>query len=216
MNKKTIIIAIFTIVSGVTLWSIFMGGRLADRGNPISQQQKKEIVDNKIGEWKMYQNKEFGISFQYPDIFKRVNIQVVNGDTGRRLTGVLEFAQNHWISFGGVTKDFTKSRGGSLVDTYGYEKVGDAYLVKFVWGDDRVVPSEFWSVNKGGDKAIVVRNTEIGQVLSNKSVAVFVNIPNSLFPGIVFEIHPLLSNESVDEKEIEILRQIVSSITFSR
>lgn len=215
MNKKAILaITIFTIISGVTFWSFFRGGKLSDLSNLVFQQQKKEIVDNKIGEWKTYQNKEVGVSFQYPDIFKRVNIQVVKGDTGRMLTGVLEFTQNHWISFGGTTKDYKASKGGGIMDTQGYEKQGDTYAIKFLWGKAPVVPSEFWPVNNGDGQSIVIRNTEIGQVLSRESVAVFVNIPNSLFSGIVFEIHPLNPNESVDEKEIEILRQIASSLTF--
>jgi len=216
MKNKILIITILAIVSGVIIWIISKSDKLADTSNPIPQQQDEEIADNKMEEWKMYQNKEVGVSFQYPDIFKRVNMQVVNGDTGRIFTGVLEFAPNHWISFGGATTDYSKARGGSILDTQGYEKQGDKYVIKFSWGEDQVVPSEFWSVDDGKGQAIVIRNTEIGQILSRESVAVFVNIPNSLFSGMVFEITSLRSGEPVDEKEVEILRQIVSSTTFNQ
>lgn len=216
MKNIILIITILLAVVGVTIWSISKGGKLADTGNPVSQQQDKKTTDNKKEEWKMYQNKEVGISFQYPNIFKRVNMQVVNGDTGRMFTGVLEFAQNHWISFGGATKNYTASRGGGITDTLGYEKQGDKYVIEFVWGKNQVIPSEFWPVNDGKGQAIVIRNTEIGQILSREGVAVFVNIPNSLFSGIVFEIHPLRSGDPVNEKEVEILRQIVSSIMFDQ
>ena len=210
----TLIAMATLLVAGAIIWGISEGDKLVDIDNSVSQQQNKETADSKTGEWKMYQNKEVGISFQYPNIFKRVNVQVVNGDTGRIFTGVLEFAPNHWISFGGVTTDYSKAQGGSILDTYGYEKQENKYVVKFAWGENQVVPSEFWPMNDGKGQAIVVRNTEIGQILSRESVAVFLNIPNSLFRGIVFEIHPLLSGESVNEKEIEILHEIVSSITF--
>lgn len=163
-------------------------------------------------EWKIYQNSEAGISFQYPDIFNRVNMQVVNGDTGRIFTGVLEFFPNHWISFGGITEDYSATRGGTITDTRGYTKKGDDY---FVFGV-RPEAYAFWEYNNNNSQALVVTNTEIGQVLSRESVAVFVNIPNSPFSGIVFEIHPLNSSEPVDKKDIEILRQIVSSITFTK
>jgi hypothetical protein len=121
---------------------------------------------------------------------------------------VLELAPNHWISFGGVTKDYSASKGGDITDTHGYEKQGEKYAIKFVWGNQDVIPSEFWLVNSRKDQAIVVQNTEIEQILSRESIAAFVNIPDSSFPGIVFETTP------VDKNEIEMLRQIVSSITF--
>lgn len=213
MKNKILVIATLLLV-GTTIWGISKGDKLTDMDNSVSQQQNKRTTDNKTWEWKIYQNKEVGISFQYPNIFKRVNMQVVNGDTGRIFTGVLELASNHRISFGGATTNYSKAQGGSLLETQGYKKQGDKYLVKFTWGENQVVPSGFWPVNNGKGQAIVVRNTEIEQILSRESVVVFVNIPNSPFSGMAFEIHSPRSDEPVDEKEVEILRQIVSSITF--
>lgn len=179
-----------------------------------SQKEKQNRINALTGELKTYQNKEVGISFQYPDIFNRVDMRIINGETGRMFTGVLEFAPNHWISFGGATEDYTASKGGTLIGTHGYEKQGEKYAIKFVWGDQEVAPSGFWPINGGKDQAIVMRDTEIEQVLSRESIAAFVNIPNSSFPGVVFEISPSSPGQTLDEKEIEILRQIVSSITF--
>ncbi len=216
MKNKLLVAILLMVIAGLIIWAISKNDKLADTSDSVLQQQDKGVTDNKTEEWKIYQNKEVGISFRYPDIFKRVNMQMVNGDMGRIFTGVLEFAPNHWISFGGATADYSKAQGGSILDTQGYEKQGDKYAIKFVWGKNQIMPSEFWPVNHGNGQAIVIRNTEIGQILSRESVAVFVNIPNSLFPGMVFEIHPLRSDEPVNKNELEILRQIVSSITFDQ
>lgn len=212
MKNKVLIIALLAII-GVVVWNMSKDDKLANTNSP-TRPQNKQITDDKTGELKKYQNKEVGISFQYPDILKRVDMSVVNGETGRKFTGVLEFAPNHWISFGGVTREYTTSRGGSVADTHGYEKQEEKYVIKFVWGNQEVIPSEFWPVNSGKDQAIVLRDIEIEQILSRETIAAFVNIPNSHFPGVIFEMTPSSSDQSVNEKEVRILHQIVSSITF--
>ena len=178
------------------------------------QREEQGRINALTGEWKTYQNKEVGISFKYPDIFKRTDMKIIKGDTGRMLNGVLEFAPNHWISFGGVTEDFSQAKGGSILDTLGYEKNGGKYFLKFIFGKNEVVPGEFWKVNGGKNEAIVIRDTEIEQILSNKDTAVFVNIPKSPFHGIVFSITPQDSGEPISTEEVEILHKIVSSIVF--
>ena len=218
MKTKIVIIAVFLVVAfGAVAWNMYKGEAPEATSIPITSDNTQDQLatkDLEMGEWKTYQNKEVGISFQYPDIFERVDIRVVNGDTGRMFIGVLEFVPNHWISFGGVTKDFRVGKGGSITGTVGYEKRDDRYFLKFIWGENEVVPSEFWPVNGGTDQAIVIRNTEIGQILSPEQIAAFVNIPHSPFSGLVIEVGPEYAGESVDEKEVEILRQIVSSLTF--
>ncbi|MDP3771946.1 MAG: hypothetical protein Q8Q94_01050 [bacterium] len=216
MKNKILVIVLLTIIGGLVVWSLSKSDKLAGPNNVVPQPQDKQIIDDKTGELKLYQNKEIGISFRYPDIFRRVDMGVHSGETGRRFTGVLEFAPNQLISFGGTTKDYSASRGGSITDTHGYEKQGEKYAIKFIWGNQEVTPGELWPVNSGKDQAIVIRNMEIEQVLSRESVAAFVNIPNSPFPGIVFEMTPVSPDKSVNEKQVEILRQIVSSITFEK
>jgi len=189
-------------------------GELTDTNNHALQPQDEQNNDDQTDEWKIYENKEIGVSFRYPNIFTRVDTRITNGETGRIFTGVLEFTPNHWIFFGGVTKDYSASKGGSIISTHGYEKQGEKYAINFVWGKEEIVPNEFWPINDGKDQALVVRNTRIEQILSPESIAVFLNIPESSFPGIVFEIASSRAGEPVDDKEVEILRQIVSSITF--
>lgn len=214
MKNKILITIFVTITVSAVAWSIPKEDRLADKSNLAPHPQDKHIPEKETVEWKKYHNEEVGISFEYPDIFERVDMQVINGETGRQFIGVLEFYPNHWISFGGATNDYTASKGGTLVDTHGYEKQREKYAIKFVWGNQEVIPSEFWPVNGGKDQAIVLRNTNIEPVLSREGVAAFVKIPDSTFPGVVFEISASDSGEPVDEKDVAILRQIVSSITF--
>lgn len=217
MNKMLIVVAVIVFCAvGIGVWLQKMSSwsdineKLDQTSHQVQGTSTQTANQEKL---ETYENKDAGISFQYPDIFERVDIRITNGETGRMFIGVLEFSPNHRISFGGVTKDYTASKGGSLENTYGYEKQGEKYSVKFTWGNQDITPTGFWSVNNGKDMAVVVRNTEIEQVLSRESVAVFVNTLSESFPGVVFQLTPG-SSGLVDEKELEVLRQIVSSITF--
>lgn len=217
MKNILLIIVVFLVIGGAV--SLVVHKSKVPETNPVlatpdQPQAKMFKKEPDTKEWKTYENKDVGISFKYPAIFDRVDAHIINGETGRVLTGVLEFMPNHWISFGGATEDFTWGKGGSLTDTYGYKKKGEKYFLKFIWGDNEVIPSEFLPVNGGNDQAILIRDKEINQMLSSKAVAVFVNIPNSPFQGLVFMLCPTDGRETVDEKEVDILRQIVSSVTF--
>lgn len=226
MKNKFLIFALFILVLGAVAWGVSRNQKTTNNAvipvateenkpqNTITNNETPTQVNLDTAEWKTYQNKEVGISFKYPDIFKRTDIKIIKGDTGRMFNGVLEFAPNHWISFGGVTEDFSQAKGGSILDTLGYEKDGSKYFLKFIWGKNEIVPSEFWKINGGKNEAIVIRDTGIEQILSSKDTAIFVNIPQSSFHGIVFSITPQNSGESVSAEEVEILHKIVSSIIF--
>lgn len=192
----------------------------SDSATTTVQNEKDRSVENikpfstDMKDWKTYRNKEVGISFKYPDIFEREDFYIKKGDEGRMLIGVLALSPDYYIGFGGATKDYRYPQGGSIDGTLGYEKKGERYFIKFLWDKSEITPSEFWPVNSGKDQALVVRNTEIGQVLSVEEVAAFVNIPNSDFPGVAFYTSPQNIGEQVDERTVQIMKQIVSSITF--
>ena len=222
--KIPIIIAAvtLTVAIGVGVWFVMSDKRPQNKTAINSatstvqdnQVQNKDKFSADPKDWKTYKNTEVGISFRYPDIFEREDMSIRNGDTGRLFIGVLEFFPNHWISFGGATEDYRYPQGGSLIGTLGYEKQEEQYFVKFLWGKQKISPSEFWPVNSGKNQALVVRNSDIDQILAVGEIAAFVNIPHSPFPGIVFSITPTSLDGSVSEKDVQILRQIISSITF--
>lgn len=162
-----------------------------------------------LTEYKTYKNEEVGISFTYPDIFQRVDVRVSSGKTGKKFSGILEFEPGHSISFGGVTEDYSSPRGGSIKDTLGYEQRGEQYFVRFIWGDVHVVSVEMWDTSNEHTQALVMRDTEIGHIFGAEGFAVFINIPNSEFQGIVF------TPSSHDSKEVKILQEIIASITFN-
>ena len=188
----------------------------------ISQSKKENhvfsgevIKSQKTGMFR-YQNKDIGISFLYPDNLI-IRTGVSNGSSGRLFSGFLEFRTEKelldGISFGGVTNNFIKSRGGSIHDMTGWKKEGDKYYLKFIWGDYEIVPSEFIPINSGQAEALIVKNTEIGMVLNEKNIAAFINIPDSSFSGIVFVLKP--SRDSfLREKDIELFFDLISSINF--
>lgn len=212
-NKFFLLGALFLI--GAIMWFMF-GGKFNITDNFMPNRQGTRIIDdvNHEEKWKLYENKDVGIFFQYPDIFKSVNAQLINGEEGRKFIGTLELDEDTRISFGGITENYTSPKGGSIMDTLGYEKRGDDYFIKFAWGNNQVVPSEFLPVNNRTGQAILVRGTDIEHVLSRETVAVFLNIPNSIFRGVVFEITPSRFGEPVSEKHVEILRGIISSVQF--
>lgn len=221
MNKKIALATIsFLVITGCYL---VLSSISNDVSAPVStpvlttnenvQVESGDIIeDTEVTETKEYSNEEVGISFKYPDIFDREQMKVLDGTTGRKFSGVLEFSPNHWISFGGITNDYSSPRGGSITDNQGYIKEGDNY---FIFGV-RPVDYELWSYNEGNDKALVVKNTEIEQILDRESIAVFVNIPNSDFAGIVFTLSPKERGKEISDSEIKILRDIVSSIKLNK
>lgn len=217
--KNRILIAITFIITTLVVVVLLSRSQdtapLTELTQILGQNGDKETLPD-LTEWKTYTNDEVGISFRYPDIFQRVDSHISEGTTGKIFSGVLEFEPNHWISFGGATKDHTASRGGGITDTYGYEKQGERYIIKFAWEEKEVTPKELWPINGGENQAIVIRDTEIDQILSHDGIAVFFNIPNSSFPGMVFEITPTSPGKAINEEEIKILHKIISSITFNK
>lgn len=187
---------------------------------PLEDQGTNIGVIPDMREWKTYRSEEAGFSFKYPDIFQRVDIGIrnnagiANDYSGRSINGLLEFAPNHGISFGGVTKDYRAPKGGNITGTNGYEEKDGKFYLTFIWGKNEVVPSEFWPVNGGTEQALVVRGTGSSSILTVGAIAAVVNIPHSPFPGIVFETSAPRQGMAVNEREINLLRQIVSTITF--
>ena len=229
MNKKItlgIVVVIVVIVAMLLTMRLIQNEpqpTVPDEGQIVvvpSEEQNEPITENSdLTTHKTFTNDEIGISFKYPDVFQRVDAHISDGyvsgtvygegDAGKRFSGVLEFASGRSISFGGVTSDYSAPRGGSIKDTLGYTKDGDQYFVKFIWGNYQVATAELWDTSDANSKALVMRDTGIGHVFGSDSVAVFVNIPNSEFEGVVFV------PSSSDAKDMEILQDIVSSLTFN-
>lgn len=188
------------------------GGCYEADGSGYREPDNLNIPD--LTEYKMYTNEEVGISFTYPDIFQRVDIGVVDSGaldrkSGKYFGGVLELESGLLISFGGVTADYSSPRGGSIKDTTGYGQRGGQYFVRFAWGEVPVVSAEMWDTGDTNAQALVMRDTDMGHVFSPDRIAVFLNIPNSEFQGIVFV------PSSDNSEEIAILQEIIASITFS-
>lgn len=165
------------------------------------------------GEVDTYYSTELGISFVYPRGIV-IDSTTTKGTTGKLLSGHFESREGIVIIFGGVTEDYRYPRGGSITNTLGYEKRGNDYFLKFIWGATKVVPSEFISINNGDDIAIVIKNTEIGQILNEKQIAAFVNTSNDSFPGFVFVIS---SQDGVlTDQDIKMFNDIIFSIHITK
>ncbi|MBU4480258.1 hypothetical protein KKG48_02335, partial [Patescibacteria group bacterium] len=168
------------------------------------------VPDYKINQ---HEINELGLVFNYPDFFVLKEIKVNEGQTGKKLVGYLDFSNKYRINFGGVTRDFSKSRGGSLNDTFGYKKLGSDYYLNFVWNDYKLSKNEFSLIN---DNSIIVSGKEIGFILSDDTVVAFTNTLDQNFPGIVFSVSSLENKILNKEEIVQIFKETIPLISFNQ
>lgn len=214
MNKKLILILVMLALvasSGITFFLFNKKNSqspIADKASQIDT----EVLSN------TYSNNEINFSFSYPkESVLNSNIAgapypgIINA-SGKKFTGYIRLPSGSGILFGGVTKDYSYPRGGSIGDFLGYGEKNDEHFLNFIWGANKIIPSDKISINNGKDIAIVLKNTEIEMLLNDKQIAAFINTKSNIFPGLVFVIS--YKNEALPAQDIEIFNNIISSIKF--
>lgn len=214
MNKKLILILVMLVLVASSGIAFFLFNKknsqspIADKASQIDT----EVLSN------TYSNNEINFSFSYPkeSILKSSIVGApypsIIDASGKQFTGYIKLSSGSEILFGGVTKDYSYPRGGSIGDFLGYGEKNDEYFLNFIWGTNKIIPSDKISINNGKDIAIVIKNTEIEMLLSNKQIAAFINTKNSIFPGLVFVIS--YKNEALSIQDIKTFNDIISSIKF--
>ncbi|MEZ4104220.1 MAG: hypothetical protein R3B60_02955 [Candidatus Paceibacterota bacterium] len=195
--------------------------KLQEESDKILKKYKPLILNtsNSLLSFKNYINEEIGIYFEYPDIFKEVDIDIRNGITGRKFYGIFEFFSGNTIYLSGMTKDYTgEYERISVLDTNKYtQKSISSYIdSSYKYIDDTFEP---WKCNGESRCASVIKNTYAHPILTEDQIAVFIFIPysqNKDFSNLTFLLTPTENDTNVSEAEIEALRSIVTSIKLER
>lgn len=167
--------------------------------------------------WKEYRSEELGISFEYPAELVDTEFFFGPGDTGRFFYGGIKFPSNNTLSVKTITRDYSTPKDGNWGAGFGYVKNKDGYFLKRPNATItlyEVFPHEFWQLNGGTEKALVLYENDFSTSTRENyyapSVVATVNLQQETFPGLGFEY----IGTPVDKEEIGVIKKLVTSIKF--
>jgi len=223
--KNKILLIIAAVVFFIFFGWLFM---LENNSNNEAAKENKPAIDYvplsfpnntiDISDWETYRNNEINFSFSCPKE-SVLNSSIIGAPypgiadaLGKNFSGYIKLPSGFEILFGGVTKDYSYPRGGSIYDFSGYEEKNGDYFLGSAWGRMKIIPSDKISINNGKDIAIIIKNTEIEMLLDSKQTAVFINTKSNIFPGLVFVISS--QNGILSDQDVKTFYNIISSIKF--
>jgi len=172
-------------------------------------------VSRNTGEYKIFNNKEIGLSFSYPVSLGEVEFRVIRGETGQKFTA--KFSNNENLLFGGITDDFSAGRSGIFTDTRGFLFEDGKYYFKFVstkpTKNYEIEPIKIIAQNNetflilDGNSFISARDCE-GPCLSvgENYLGALINLKGDKFPGVAFW------NTNTNKFSQEAFEELVKSI----
>lgn len=152
-------------------------------------------VNKDRGEYKIFNNKEIGLSFSYPASLGEAEFRIIKGETGQKFTA--KFTDNENLLFGGITDDFTAGRSGIFTDSRGFLFEDEKYYFKFV----SAKPTKNYELEP---IKIIVQNNEMFLILDGNSfisardcqgpclsvgennLGALINLRGERFPGVAF------------------------------
>lgn len=169
--------------------------------------------------WRKYRNEEVGIEFLYWGQSSNPNFNILNGDSGREFAGNFYLPSGALVQFAASTVDLSVGKGRIVPATEGYGRVGDTYYARErgKLTNVAIVPDEIWTL-ADESHALVFFGKNFDPTLAYPDLPVWitVNIPNSIFSGIGFElVYP--GGDSLHRptpEEIATLKQVITSIKF--
>lgn len=118
------------------------------------------IISSKLADWKVFSSAELNISFRYPTEFKKAELNINPGDTGKIAYGTLETCLDFYgcgliISFGGITTNFSAARESMVYENTGFIKNDGRYYVKGIDGQARLVRPKAVIVTNNGEEGLL-------------------------------------------------------------
>jgi hypothetical protein len=211
MQYKTILTFIVFLVLAAGLYATF-GTRGAVPTGDTPQPSKADTVTsatatpaNTHKKTNSYHSKEMGVVFEYP-VDAVATSTVVEGTTGKYLTGTIQLSSGKIISFGAQTKDFTSPKGGGITHTTGYTaSEGKYYFNRQVTEASLLVVERTILVDGGRAEAVLMTDTD---TVGLSGIAAIINTKNTLFPGMAFQ------GSVATEEEKAAFESIVASVTL--
>lgn len=111
MKTSTLILIIIIIIIAFGLGWYISTQRQAQPTEPVVEE---EVVEGTRPGWIKYDSSELGISFQYPQEYGQVILDIKPGETGFQYRG--KFSASNVIEFGGVSDNFSEGREVEDVD----------------------------------------------------------------------------------------------------
>lgn len=158
-------------------------------------------------DWKTYENKALKFSFSYPVKYGVFTYKTSNGETGKNFIGSAS-----GINFGGISTDFSEGRAGIFFDFSGYTNVNGSITFKAVqkydksWAIDKKLISEIFTNQNNVEVVLVKGENETGEyegpvagTPGEGKIGALINLKNSEFPGIAFEMDSKLGIQSLKE-----------------
>ncbi len=211
MQHKTILTFTALLVLAAGLYATFGTREVVPTGDTPQPSKMDTVIPatttptNTLKKTNSYHSKEMGVLFEYP-VDAVATSTVVEGTTGKYLTGTIQLSSGKIISFGGQTKDFTSPKGGDITHTTGYtSSEGKYYFNRQVTEASALVVERTILVDKGRTEAVLMTDTD---TVGLSGIAAIINTTNTLFPGIAFQ------GSAATEEEKAIFESIVASVTL--
>lgn len=163
---------------------------------------------NKTTIWKTYENQEIGFSFQYPENYGDFEIEVNEGETGKKFTG--SFQNNKHFSLGAITEDYSAGRSGYFLDFVEYLYEDNNYYHLMALNKKWLVePIKTMTVNNqqvlivNGHSYVEERNAQGPTINPGPNGGALINLPGtSEFKGIAIINHDITNLVQSDFEEI--------------
>lgn len=207
--------------------NIYNGNKLEFRIGAVNYSynfDKNSIED--ISSGKLFEIPEMKISFKYPLKYEEVSYSINSSEnarvsSGKSLYGIISEKRcieppcdrGAYITFGGITPDFSAPREGNYENNPGYFKNGDAYFMRGLSsGEGYSISYPVKEVSAIGATGIMITGTDVkpapGTMSPNMLMAIF-NLKNSEFPAITFIDYDI---NAISEKEFEEILKTVKII----
>lgn len=117
-------------------------------------------IISKLADWKVFSSNELNISFRYPTEFKKAELNINPGDTGKIAYGTLQTCLDFYgcglvMSFGGITSNFTAARESAVYESLRFMKKDGKYYVIGMDGKARLVSPRSVVVTNSGEEGLL-------------------------------------------------------------
>jgi hypothetical protein len=218
MKTKPILILLALIILAAVAYVVFKKDAPAEPA-PVTEngENTEKPVSLDTLTWDEYQNDELGITMSYPKELVESEFHIQDALTGKIFFGSLKMPSGNLVLLSSVTKDYSSEKDGSWGIGLGYVKQGESYSLKSLKGDlTKVGSTELWPVNAAKSQALVTREKDFpADGLYAANLLVTVNLPTSTFPALGIESMQT-GSEILSQQEIEVIKRMVTSITFTK